>query len=381
LAAQTTLAAYATNLGGTIPNGSTVAFQDFIAAGSGLLSNPISANGVDGGAALSNVTFLGCRFQANAVSAGRTTNIECYISGSSGITFSYCSVVPLLSLHPVVPAGSWPAASAGTGVNISSGNYGSYVIPYQDGSLFGVQLAGPNNTLDHCDIWGCGNLTQFQSGSSGMIIRDCWIHDARNQSPPGWSAVVNYKVGDCVLAADNQIYITVTPNINQNPSGGGNANWSFVNGPGGDHTDGAGYYAGAAAPINCALYHNTISMLGTTDLIGMQTTSSPYQNWTMVGNYLSGNHISLEGGSLATGTNSNLIFRDNTFATDVSLETSLAGFGLVNHTSNAVWRANGNVWRNNTLRVFPGDTWSGFTSGQNGQFVYPDNSINATDFS
>lgn len=379
LAAPTTLDAYATaNFGGSIPQGTVISFQDF---NPGTSTTVMSVNGTGSGAALEFVTFKGCRFQSNDVIGGIQTNVDCFSTGSNNLVFSYCSIVPLASLHtnipnPASPNIPWPASSAGTGVAYGGGSYASYVIPFADGFQFGLSIQstfGPI-TFDHCDIWGGGNLVNFgNAGTSQLTYQDCWVHDARNSDPPSWNAGTNYNIGDVVEAADGAPYNAVSANINQNPSGNANVNWHQISSTG-DHTDGIGYLNGSTAPSNVKIDHCTIAMLGNTDCIGMQNTSSQYTNWTITNNYMSGNHVIFEAG-WSRPNNANLTATGNVFATDLVL-----GAQYVNHTTNADWRINNNIWRNNRLHVCRGDTWSGFTSADEGKFLYPDNTFNSTDF-
>lgn len=380
--------------GGVIPSGTAgsptvIAFQDFISqtvdgigpSGSG--PTFISVDGHPFGGALSNVTFIGCRFQANAILGGSQVNVDCATSGSGSIVFKYCSITPLASLwtSPVLNGGgAWPSSSVGTGVVGNVGAFANYCIPYADGNFYGI-FPGNTNTMDHCDVWGCCNHVGFSASSSSFLIQDCWVHDARNMSPPIWNSSTAYVAYRSAVGyiPDGNIYGCVVNNTNSAP-GGGNTNWQLI-ATGGldDHTDMIGFSGGGGnQPSNQIIRHCTAASLGTAVNVSMQEGPGHYVGWIIDNNYISGCQTLLEAGdrSITVPKVVSCTITNNVMATDLKF-TNLVNFG-----SNSEWTAgaNGNLWRNNRLRMYPGDNWSTVTGGVTGQYVYPDGTNNNSEF-
>jgi hypothetical protein len=379
-------------LSGTAGNPKIIAFIDFISPPSGAGSpirgcgaNIISTNGVSG--ALNYVTWVGCRFQSNALVAGSTSNLDVFSPGSGNQTFSYCSITPLASLWtspPLNGGGAWPASSVGTGLDTGSGaSYLNYVIPYVDGNTFLI-APGNLNTFDHCDGWGSENQCGFSASSTSLLVQDCWFHDPRAISPSAWNSGTTYTAyrSAAVIAADPVIYAAITTNVNSSPAGGGNPNWQVCQTGGqSDHTDIVGFTTGSGVtPTGQTIRHCTLAGLGNAANVSMQASvgSGAYNNWIIENNYISGCNTCLYAGHSAPVTppvnNTRVI--NNTFATDLKFAN------LVLQGANADWTggANGNLWKNNRLLIYPGDNWSTLISPANGQYIWPDGTNNNTEF-
>jgi len=109
-------------------------------------------------AAVSNVTFHGCRFHAVAVDG-----VLVALFGDN-LTFDYSSFEP----NAAFVAGVQVAHSASYQYGIEAdGSYGSHV-----GKL----------TVTHSDIWGFGNAIDIAGSTQAkpQVFRDNWIHDAAN---------------------------------------------------------------------------------------------------------------------------------------------------------------------------------------------------------
>lgn len=371
--------------GGVIPDNAIIKYYDLISTNSGTAQFYINTTGAPGGALVNNVTFVGCRFQSNSM----VVNVNQYV-GSGNATYSYCSITPLSSLFttpPLFGGGYWPASSVGTGIHYLSGGYPNYVIPYENGYGFGM-LAN-SCTLDHCDIWGGGNLVELGNSSSNSIFRDCWVHDARNRQPATWSSLINYiAYQNAVVGPDNLLYGAIRNNLNVDPSGNSHPlDWFQISSTSNeDHTDFIAYTGSGVAPTIITIDHCTLAGIGNTDVIGMQDTSTQYVSWTITNNYLSGDNVMAEMG-WSKAANANLTFTGNIFATD------LKGFGqFCTRSVAADWHHNSNVWGNNRLRFYPNDTWTtgGLSAANDGWYVWPDGSgpqalgpggnVNQTDF-
>jgi hypothetical protein len=378
LPSPVTFDAYITAIwGGTLPNNKTISYIDFIGDSNGGVVGKgqtyINNTGANGGGLVSNTTFKGCRFQSNAT--GPTAVNVNGIVGSTGTIYSYCSFVPVASLWAAPPLAAWPASSAGTGVTLGSGTYSNYVIPYSDGFQFG--LAGANLcTLDHCDIWGGGNLIDLTASGTFVTITDCWVHDFRNYQPPNWNSGTNYTAQRSNVTSSNfdGVYLALATGTGAalgDPAGNANANWQQSGGPTSltDHTDNIAYTAGGLAPTDITIRHNTVAGIGNTVLIGLQQSTSNFQRWTITNNYMSGNNQGFDAGGLGPGLN-NITFTDNIIATDLPL-----GSQPVSHSSASTWRANGNTFARNKWKVFPGDTWSPANGNlYDGYYIWPDSS-------
>lgn len=332
-----------TTFSGTLTSGTSGAhqvysFKDFIPSGT-------NSTVVD---SLSYIDFIGCRFQSNATGESNAGSAV-VVGGSDHITFTYCSFTPKASLYTSPPGGAWPSAGSypntpspltfTTDVNCINGNDG-----YQYGC--NVNDTGPVS-WDHCDFWGFGqNGPGFFSTTAQMIVNECWIHDACNQSP------LDY------------------------------------------HTDGLGYQNSGTGPNNVSITGCTIASLGNSNGIAWQQATAGYDNIIMTGNYISGygNMIALGLAGNTFGL-SNSTFSNNVIGTDVQWWDAL----LYNDYT-AMFSGSGNTWSNNTLNVVPGSiNWPGghpygdtgdpdsastptFSSADDGKFVWPDATLHATDF-
>jgi hypothetical protein len=338
-----TFAAYAAlQPGGVISSGSAgsphvISFVDFDAGNTTTTSN-ITTTGGAGAGQLSYVKFVGCRFQSNAdASTNWNVNLQASPLASDHITFSYCSFTPRTAIAPSIPNPAWPSASAGTGINYASAGRTSYMIPQSNGYPFGVDnFWNIAFLMDHCDMWGWGNATNITPGNgANVVFSSCWIHDARE------------------------------------PGSGGS----------GDHTDGIGYLGVGAAPSNVTVTGCTIASIGNTNGIALQTSASgSANNITVTGNYLSGFGVLIRMFNPPVSANTNMTFTDNVIATDLYSPLGLVYDEPSGGSNKTQFTSTSNLWRRNKLRVYPGDTWSGFSSGQNGQYVWPDASINASDW-
>lgn len=303
--------------GGAVVSGNTYNFLDY-ADGLGLTG-------------VSNVTFNGCRFQSNDVGFANIILVNC-----TNIVFNYCSIVPLVSLHPTpTHPGTWPSAGAGQpAAGLTPIEYAFYMIDGDGGYQYGVRIGGTTGTagtiIDHCDIWGFGNAVDFVGALDG-IVRDTWIHDAANPDPQGY------------------------------------------------HTDGPGYLDGGGGRSNILIEHCTIATLGNTNAIAFQAAGSPYSNITVQGCFLSGFGYTVDM-CHNVGGNSSLTFLDNIFGTDIRW-----GFGPVYADFTAQFAQATNRWHNNKLRMLAGTSPAAgsqpvWTPANDGQFVWPDGTYHAADF-
>lgn len=285
---------------------------------------------------ISNAKFFGCRFQSN-----NTGNFNVAVVGASNVTFSYCSIVPLASLHTTPPNAAWPSASAfqvtGLQITVNSGSYSSYCIPGNDAYQFGFSIGSGPIKIDHCDIWGFGNAINLPNSTSSQItMSENWIHDPANNNVGG------------------------TPNFY--------------------HTDGVGYLNGGTPPSNVSLAHCTIAGIGNTNGLAFQAATSPYANISVTGNYFAGFADLVDMCHNVAGS-TNLTFSDNVIGTDLPwLNGPLyADFTTTfTHASNAT-----NNWQRNKFNVIPGTPGginAGFTSADHGKFIWPDTTFHTTDF-
>jgi len=304
---------------GSPGNPTIIMFKDFDA---GTSSTNIDANWV---------TFIGCRFQSNA------TGGNCVSSGSTGcqnIVFSYCSFVPRVALVGNTPPGAtWPSAGAGTGAIANTGWItGTNCIDGNNGYQFGFDchnLTDGPITWDHCDFWGFANAVNFIGHTAQMIVRDCWIHDARNGT-------------------------TLS-----------------------DHTDGPGYLNGGVGPQNVWLDHNTIASIGSQNGIAWQGGTAAYSGMQITRNFCSGFNTTATLFQGVVGSNTNLSFTDNVFGTDLPW----VNFPITEVFAD--WTSPNGVWRRNTFRVLPGTSpaagnqWGiSWTQADSGKFLLPN--VNTT---
>lgn len=327
-----------TTFSGTLTSGSSGShqvymFQDFNPGGTGTtLVND-----------LSYVDFIGCRFQSNATGDSNAgANVS--LSGSDHITFTFCSFVPLTSFYTTPPGAAWPSAGAYPNVPSPLGfTTDTNCINGLEGFQYGCNVndTGPV-TWTSCDFWGHGqNGPGFFTTTEQMIVDNCWIHDCCNQAPEGY------------------------------------------------HSDGVGYQNSGVGPNNVTISNCTIASLGNSNGIAWQGATGGYDNIVMTGNYLSGFAFQT---ILSTDDNmTNTTFSNNTFGTDVQWI-----FGPLYHDYTSMFSGNGNTWSGNTFHVvpgsapYPGGTAYGFTgqtesnpeftSGDDGKFIWPDTSLNVSDF-
>lgn len=303
--------------GGTISSGNTYNFLDFP---SGIALTNISS-----------VTFNGCRFQSNSVTFANIVLVNC-----TNITFNYCSVVPLVALHPApTHPGVWPSAGAGLPVaGLTEAEFGPYMINGNNGYQYGIRIGGGTGTagtvIDHCDIWGFGNSIDFVGALDG-IVRETWIHDAANPVPQDY------------------------------------------------HTDGPGYLDGGGGRSNILIEHCTIATLGNTNAIAFQNAGSPYSNVIVKNCFLSGFGYCVDMCHNVAGNN-NLKFIYNVLATDIRW-----GFGPIYADFTAQFAQASNAWYGNKLQVLPGTSPAAgslpqWTVADNGKFVWPNGSLQVVDF-
>jgi len=270
------------------------------------------------------VTFIGCYF-GNSSGNGS----QAIITTSSGVnpTFQYCTYAP----SPSVMGGSFPPLPPGGGGYTT---WPSSTTSYIDGSL-GYQYgpcgtgASTNSSIthDHCDMWGWANCCLFahMNGTFTVTITDCWIHDTRNPSTYG------------------------------------------------DHTDGIGDIESSAGDSvhNVVINHCTIASLGNTQALAFQMQSTDAMtNVSVTNNYVAGFGNTINIGNVSGFTPSpytGIVFTGNVIGTAPAKE----GTDLYSHNSAPFnISGSGNKWRNNTYSGGPND----------GKFLWPDGSINATDW-
>ena len=308
--------------GGTVVSNTTYSFLNFTGSGTTNSSKDFSG--------LTNTTMIGCRFQANNLQNNNTSINTC-----SGFTLSYCSFVPLVSFYtsPPTTGTGWPSSYAG--IPVSSGWPGfitnTNCIDGTKGYEYGIVI-GRNNTglitVDHCDLWGYGNAITLDTSTNQINITNNWIHDSANSSPEGY------------------------------------------------HNDGVGYLNGGGAPQNVTITGNTIASLGNTNGVAMQQGTG-YHNIIVSSNYISG--FGYSAAIMApSATATNCTAHSNVFSTAIQIYAP-------EYPNAALWTGTSNSWRLNTLLVYPGsvprsDSTFSWVSGNNGQFIFPNNTISPTDF-
>ena len=274
----------------------------------------------------SNISFIGSRFQSNDVEN------ENVVTTGTNITFSYDSFTPLASLYTSPPGSVWPSAGAGQNTTTQTTNVNA--INGNDGYEYGLAInSGGPVSIDHSDFWGFGNAIVLMGTSAQINITNNWIHDSANASPQSY------------------------------------------------HTDGPGYLNGGAGPSNVLIQGNTIASLGNTNGLAFQAATSGYNNMQFKGNYLSGfgylTALGRAGGGIGF-TNSSFV--NNVFGTDVQWV-----FGPLYSNYTADFSETGNSWSGNTIHVVSGTTTAStcnftFSSGQNGDYMWPDTSLHTADF-
>jgi hypothetical protein len=129
--------------GGAIASNTTYSFKRF--SGGTFIGSA--------GSPVSNVTFIGCRFDA-------TGDINVALFGDN-ITFNYCTFEPSSVTSPPVS--------------------------YNQGYQYGIVAGGPYNsfaqklTVQNCNIWGFGNAIDVAGSTQAKphVFRNNWIHDPR----------------------------------------------------------------------------------------------------------------------------------------------------------------------------------------------------------
>jgi hypothetical protein len=323
--------------GASAANPTVIAFHDIVGSGFAISQQ--------------NVTFIGCRFQGSAPS---TANVVLGNSASN-VAFLYCTVQPLVSAVGTTPPnpGSgplWPCSGTGTTGLDPSPNQIS-----DNQSYIGMQLWNPNGSgnqpsgeifIDHCDMWGAGSSVAFNSGCTGykISITENWLHDCC----AGTSPTLPHTNGICC-------------------------------------TNNEGFQGASLGSVN--IHHNVIASIANTEGIGFQDFgATPYKNITVDSNYITGFGYAVRfytSGQSGNGGMSNLAFTNNVFSTAVRWQ-----YAWVYNDESPIFTApstSGNVWSGNTLSIWPGTTPNPsasptWTSGQNGFFIWPDTSINLTDY-
>lgn len=325
--------------GGTFKSGtagSPTSYQGYVITGGVSISGQyITFTSCDfksgtGGVAVSgsNIKFVGCRFQSNS-----TQDYNVQTTGGD-LTFSYDSFTPLASFYTSPPGAAWPSASASANTTQQTPDVNA--INGNDGYEYGLNVvSGGPITVDHCDFWGFGNAIPMYATTAQITITSNWIHDAADSGPQSY------------------------------------------------HTDGPGYLNGGTAPSNVLIRGNTIASLGNTNGIAFQAATSGYDNIQITGNYLSGfgylAALSLPGSAHFTHSS----FKNNVIGTDVSWV-----YGPIYSDATSIFQTTGNTWSGNTFHVAPGSNDSASSVGGNyhwtaanqGNFVWPDGSLNTTDF-
>ena len=309
---------HATSGAGTSGNPWVFAFYDFDAGTGGTALN------------VANCIFVGCRFQSNQTGF---YNVD---ATGNPVTMIYCSVQPrnaLMTNPPCTGFGTWPSASAGN--NVSGGGPGAFMIPAANCYQYGIFLGNNVFTADHCDIWGFANAINYATGSTAQQnLTDCWIHDCQ----------------DSALGA---------------------------------HQDGPGYLNASTAPQNLFIQHCTVAMSGNTNCLAFQGASTTWNNLIVNDNYWSGNESTI---FMMNSAATNCSFTNNVIGTDLPFANVIVyGGGTSPATVFAPANLNGNVWRGNTLNVTAtffnvGGASPTITSGDNGLFVLPNNTLSGTDW-
>jgi hypothetical protein len=312
----------------------------FATSGAGTPSNPwvyafYIFDALTAGTAISaaNTIFVGCCFQSNQTG---NVNVETE-TGVNNALFIYCTIQPrnaLLSSPPCTGFGIWPAAPAFQ--QIGGGAAGPFLIPAAVDYQFGINYRAGTGTIqaDHCDIFGFTNAITFQVISAVQNVTDCWIHDC-------------------------------------------------ADGSGGAHLDGPGYLQGSTGPSNILVQHCTIAMSGNTNCIALQGATTNWNNIVVNNNYLSGNENTI---FMCNSAGTNLSFTNNILGTELPyVNVAVYGGGTPPNTIFAVNNTNNNLWRGNKIKVAAGTTnlvgaTPTYTSANDGQFIWPDNTLNTTDW-
>ncbi|EFA86489.1 hypothetical protein PPL_00283 [Heterostelium album PN500] len=182
---------------------------------------------------------------------------------------------------------------------------------YTQGYQYGIdqrKFAG-GLFINYCNIWGFGNGLQlgFSNKTNPIIVTNSWIHNPR---------------------ADGGI----------------------------DHTDGILENYGGVSYMT--FDHNTIVGVGNTQALGLQGADDPYDHITVTNNLFSGyGYVVSFGHKMST----NIIFTGNVWSSQFEPIHGPMYDSTLFETAGL-----NNLWKNNTLKVYPGTTWMNF--GNNGKY-------------
>lgn len=319
--------AIGTGAGGTLAlvSGTTYYYLD-INPGAFELSNIVNATGAVGGAAVSNVTFVGCRFTAAGQVAAAIANVNHYQTGSSPLYFKYCTFAPVATTlgqapgapNPI-PARAWPSTSVGQGFVINDPTYQTpWLSQCRDCININVPVGGLVR-LEHCDMWGASALVGFSGGlyAAGQTpatvngtteIVDCWLHDNLYPTAPAWSSGTNYAVDTYVSGTDSNVYKAVATS---GPGFGGavgppditpGAKWIFWSTY--SHSNGV-MPTNANGYANTLVEHCTISGLGNTVGCNAAHNQTIGTFWNVATPYTTGQSVCAIDGFLYTAARNN----------------------------------------------------------------------------
>lgn len=326
-----------TNTGYQNAPGYTGTLTDFGASNGGQIQSNTTYNfkrfrATDTNFSASNVVFNGCTFESTW-----SDGWACKQTGGNNVTFNYCTFGP--PLGTLIPNASWPSAGYRQGVSGFSSNVRSYQINYGVGPQYCFRKeGGTSTTLNHCDLWGGGNMLDLPGGSSTNIL-NCWIHDA------SWEG----------------------PNVEY-------------------HQDGPGYLEGVqgatsgyTGPSNVLIQNCTIASLGNTNAIAFQYATGGYNNIVVDGCYFGGFGYTIDmchGHSFAQ----NLRFSNNILDADMRW-----GYGPMYGQTQFCFGPSKttNAWYNNKIITTTAYTTDGpytVNLSDNGKFIYPDGSKSNIDY-
>jgi len=336
----------ATNTGYTnapgYPGFLTPAVQSDIVANTTYYYRDFDAGSGSIGIDVNNCVFIGCRFQSNNITDGSAVQIGNYFTTPhpSGTQFIYCTISPRVAVVTAPPGGmQWPCS----GVGASADNSSSYQISGTQGYQFAMRMYGTGVTMLNCDIWGFANGPDFPGAGGVMpgpsLIKDCWIHDARDPA-------------------------------------------AFE-----DHTDGLGYTDGSSEPPqNVTIDHCTIASFANTNAIAFQYIhGGKYDNVVVKNCLFTGFNQCTDMGGDGTAPSEiqpsmqNCSFLDNTYTSHIQMLLNFTRYNIPNFSEAS------NVWRGNRFQFIPGTSrYASFvpawTSADDGKYVWPDGSLNATDY-
>jgi hypothetical protein len=335
-------------------SGTTYSFLD-ISPGVYEGANVTTANGLVGGAAVTNVTFIGCRFTAAGATPGSIACVDQYHTGS-GLTFKYCTIAPVatpLGIAPAapnpIPARAWPSTSVGQGYKI---NDSVYQTPWLSACRDGINInVSPGTTvrLEHCDIWGTSAFVGISGSNWARGVRsaavngnieivECWLHDNMYPTAPAWNSSTNYAVNDYVSGTDSNVYKAVATS---GPGFGGAVgppdvtpgskwiSWSTY-----QHSNGV-MSTNDKGQGNVLVEHCTISGLGNTVACNAAHNQTIGTFWNPATPYTTGTVVCSVDGYAYTAARNN-VGVDPTGDTH-TLDWTQSGF---NHDDNVVYRRN-----------------------------------------